>query len=188
MTGDLARRALLAGHPSAGVDPRQLRRVLRRVPTSLAVVSTMDARTPVGCTIGSFVSASLDPPLTAWFAMRSSSTLAVVRRHRAFSVNVLAEDQAGLAEVFAGASADRFDGVGWRLGPGGSPHLDGALVVLDCELHDVVTVGDHEMVLGRLTGASVRRPGVAPLVFAGGQGRGLPLARPARLDEVAFTA
>ena len=185
MTG---RPAFATRDPSEGVAPQHLRRVLRRVPTSLAVVTTMDGVAPVGCTIGSFVSVSLDPPLAAYFAMRSSSTLAAVRRHRAFSVNVLAEDQADLAAVFAGGSADRFRGVRWQPGPGGTPHLDGALVVLDCELHDVVTVGDHEMVVGHLTGASVTRPAVQPLVLGGGRVRQLQLARPSGLDEAALPA
>ena len=187
-TPETGRRGFPTHHPSGGVDPQHLRRVLRRVPTSLAVVTTMDGASPAGCTIGSFVSVSLDPPLAAYFAMRSSSTLAAVRRRQAFSVNVLADDQADLAAVFSGRSANRFRGVRWQPGPGGTPHLDGALVVLDCELHDVVTLGDHEMVVGRLTGASVTRPGIQPLVLGGGRVRELQLARPSGLDDVAFPA
>lgn len=152
----------MAGTPS-------LRQVLAPVPTSLAVVCTMDGSHPVGVTIGSFVSVSLDPPLVAYFAMRSSATLRAVQRASAFSVNVLAEDQADLAEVFARRAADRFHGVRWHVGPGGSPHLDGALVVLDCELDSVTTVGDHEMVVGRTTGVAAVRPGAGPLVFALGR-------------------
>ena len=80
-----------------GADPRLLRQALRHVPTAVTVVCTLDGQVPVGHTIGSFVSASLDPPLVGYFAMRSSTTLGVVRRTGAFSVNVLGEHQVELA-------------------------------------------------------------------------------------------
>ena len=74
----------------------------RRCATAVTVVCTLDGRVPVGHTIGSFVSASLHPPLVGYFAMRSSATLRVVRRTGVFSVNVLGEHQVELARVFAG--------------------------------------------------------------------------------------
>lgn len=174
-----------AESPPDVVDPRRLRQVLGHVPTSVSVVCTMDGPDPAGATIGSFVSVSLDPPLVAYFAMRSSSTLSAVRRAGVFSVNVLAEDQAELSEVFARGTADRFRGVRWERGPGGSPHLDGALVVLDCDVDGVVAVGDHEMVVGRVTRVTAQRPGVEPLVFARGRFRGLSRAHPVGMDAVA---
>ncbi len=83
------------------MTPRLLRTVLGHVPTSVAVVCTLDGHEPVGHTVGSFVSVSLDPPLVGYFAMRWSGTLAAVRRSGVFSVNVLAEDQVALGRVFA---------------------------------------------------------------------------------------
>ena len=154
-------------------DPPSLRRVLRDVPTPVAVVCTADGRRPAGATVGSFVSVSLDPPLVAWFAMRPSSTLDAVRRSGCFAVNVLTEDQGDLAEAFARLSGDRFRGVSGRPGRSGNPHLDGALVVLDCDLEEVRRIGDHDIVLGRVTRAVSRRPDAEPLVFAGGGFRAL---------------
>jgi len=81
-------------------QPRSLRQVLRHVPTSVTVVCALDGNVPVGHTIGSFVSVSLDPPLVGYFAMRSSRTLGVVRRTGEFSVNVPGGPQGGRARVF----------------------------------------------------------------------------------------
>lgn len=163
----------MSSHPPDVADPGRLRWVLSEVPTSLAVVCAMDGPRPVGATIGSFVSVSLDPPLVAWFAMRPSSTLGVVRRSGSFSVNLLADDQADLCAVFASRAADRFRGVAWRSGPVGDPHLDGALVVLDCDVDTLQVIGDHEMVVGRVTRGTGRRPDAGPLVFSGGGCHGL---------------
>jgi 3-hydroxy-9,10-secoandrosta-1,3,5(10)-triene-9,17-dione monooxygenase reductase component len=160
------------------IAERRLRHVLAHVPTSVSVVSTMDGPDPVGCTIGTLVSVSLDPPLIAYFGMRSSTTLAAVRRAGTFSVNVLAEDQAEASEVFARTGSDRFHAVRWGPGVTGTPHLDGAVVVLDCDVHGVTTVGDHEMVVGRVTDVSMTRPEADPLVFAGGTLRGLTPVHP----------
>ena len=112
--------------PGLGIVPtevgaRQLRRILRQVPTSVTVVCTLDGQDPVGHTIGSFVSVSLDPPLVGYFAMRSVATLGAVRRSGRFSVNVLAEHQVALGQLFADRSDERFDGVRWKPGAGGCP-------------------------------------------------------------------
>jgi 3-hydroxy-9,10-secoandrosta-1,3,5(10)-triene-9,17-dione monooxygenase reductase component len=154
------------------VDGRALRQVLRSVPTSVAVVCTLRDATPAGHTIGTFVSVSLDPPLVGYLAMPGSETLEAVRRSRAFSVNVLGAHQAELGRRFAQRSSDRpdrFAGVAWRPGPNGCPHLPGAVALLDCDLHDVLTVGDHELVLGLVTAATTPSPDGPPLVFSGGR-------------------
>ena len=155
------------------IDPRHMRKVLGHVPTSVAIVCTMDVGKPVGCTIGSFVSVSLDPALIAFFAMKSSSTFDSIARAGSFSVNVLAGDQSQVCDVFARKLPDRFRQVGWTPGPGGNPHLRGSLAVLDCEVDSILTLGDHEMVVGRVEGLMIDRPGVEPLVFSRGALRGL---------------
>jgi flavin reductase (DIM6/NTAB) family NADH-FMN oxidoreductase RutF len=156
----------MSGH--GDVPSLDLRHLLADVPTSVAVVATVDGGEPVGCTIGTFVPVSLDPPLVGYLAMASSGTLRAVRRSRSFAVNVLAGDQGALAARFARAVGSRFRGVRWRHGAAGDPHLEGAVVVLDCLLHDVVVLGDHELVVGRVVGAE-RHPGAAALVFASGR-------------------
>lgn len=161
------------GRPGGTWPSRLLRRAARHVPTPVAVVCTTDGPRPVGATIGSFVTVSLDPPLVAWFALRPSMTLDAVRRSGSFAVNVLAEDQADLAAQFAVPSAHRFRNVPWQPGVTGNPHLERVVVVLDCDLHDVVTLGDHEMVVGRVTSATTEQPGAEPLVFSGGRFREL---------------
>jgi flavin reductase (DIM6/NTAB) family NADH-FMN oxidoreductase RutF len=153
------------------VNGHTLRHALRPVPTSVAVVCTLSGVTPVGHTIGTFVSVSLDPPLVGYLAMHGSQTLEAVRRSGAFSVNVLGAHQAELGRRFAQRSSDRqdrFAGVAWRPGPNGVPHLAGTAIVLDCDLHDVLPLGDHELVIGRVTAATTASSAPPPLVFSAG--------------------
>ena len=165
----------------SSTQPRSLRQVLRHVPTSVTVVCALDGNEPVGHTIGSFVSASLDPPLVGYFAMRSSTTLGVVRRTGVFSVNVLGEHQVGLGRLFADRFGEPFDSVRWEPGARGCPHLVGAVAVLDCDVDQVLAVGDHELVIGRVVAATVQARGRGPLLFSGGRFRGLSPSTPVQL-------
>jgi 3-hydroxy-9,10-secoandrosta-1,3,5(10)-triene-9,17-dione monooxygenase reductase component len=155
------------------VDSRHMRQVLRHVPTSVAIVCTLDEGAPAGCTVGSFVSVSLEPPLIAFFGMKTSATLAAVARTGSFTVNVLASDQTNVCDLFARKRPNRFSHVGWTAGRGGKPRLSGALAVLDCDVESIMTIGDHEMVVGRVRQLTVDRPGAEPLVFARGALRDL---------------
>src|SRR6266478_4469958 len=51
-----------------GSDGQALRRVLSHVPTGVTVVTGLVGGTPVGMTVNSFTSVSLDPPLVLFCA------------------------------------------------------------------------------------------------------------------------
>ncbi|MFE3999339.1 flavin reductase family protein [Nocardioides sp. YIM B13467] len=145
-----------------------MRHVLGHVPTSVAVVTTTEGDQPVGCTIGSLVSVSLEPPLIAFFAMESSSTMKALSDAGSFAVNVLAHDQQWVCDVFARRQGDRFRKVEWDPGRRGNPRIRKSLAILDCELESVTPAGDHQMILGRVLDLAVERPQCEPLVFARG--------------------
>lgn len=54
--------------------------------------------------------------------------------------------------------------------------------MLDCDVHQVLTVGDHELVVGRVATATVQTPAGNPLVFAGGRFRALSRTTPGRVS------
>ncbi|MBL7501958.1 flavin reductase family protein [Frankia sp. CNm7] len=145
-----------------------LREIMRHVPSSVAVVTALHDGAPVGMTVGSFTSASLDPPLVSFFAGKSSATWPLIERAGRFCVNVLSAHQPQVATAFAARDADRFGGRAWTASPLGSPLLDGVLAWLDCELHALHEVGDHLAVAGLVHGASAAGD-VKPLVFFRGR-------------------
>ena len=98
----------------AQFDSAQFRRVLGHFPTGVTVITAMTEEGPVGLTVGSFFSVSLEPPLVAFCAGHSSTTYPKLRPVGTFCVNVLAEDQEHVSRLFAGRGSDRFAGVGWR--------------------------------------------------------------------------
>jgi 3-hydroxy-9,10-secoandrosta-1,3,5(10)-triene-9,17-dione monooxygenase reductase component len=150
------------------IDTRYMRQVLGHAPTSVAVVCTLAEGQPAGCTVGSFISVSVDPPLIAFFGMRTSATCAAIVRSGSFTVNILAADQARMCDLFARERSDRFAHAGWTAGRQGNPRLHGAVAVLDCDVESVTPTGDHEMVTGYVRDLLVARTDADPLIFVRG--------------------
>ncbi len=136
----------------ARFDDQQFRTVLGHFPTGVTIVSGMHDDEPVGFTIGSFTSVSLEPPLVGFLPMKASDTWAAMATSEAFCVNVLSRQQADLCWKFAKSDneAERFNEVDWHRGPTGSPIIDRAVAWIDCTVEHVYEMGDHYFVLGRV--------------------------------------
>lgn len=138
-------------------DSRHFRNVLGHFPTGVTVVTAIDPlddrNQPVGFTIGSFTSVSLDPPLVGFLPQTDSDTWVAIERSGRFVVNELNCLQGELCWRFATSGNEdvRFDGVGWHPAPSGAPILDSAVAWIDCEIEQVYEMGDHYFVLGRVT-------------------------------------
>lgn len=95
---------------SDDLAPHTLRKLLGSYPTGVAIVTTSasDGR-PVGLTINSFASLSLDPPLVLWSLVNHSPSLAVFRDCAHFAIHVLPREHEELARRFANpAVVDKF--------------------------------------------------------------------------------
>jgi flavin reductase (DIM6/NTAB) family NADH-FMN oxidoreductase RutF len=163
---------IAGGHPAErmdGVAADELRRALGSFATGVTVVTCIDGDRPRGVTVSAFMSVSLDPPLVL-VALDQARTLGpVIRATGAYAVNILGEDDAALSDCFAGAvvvpGRDAFCGAAWHLGLLGLPVLDGAIASLACVLEDVVPVGDHDFLVGRVLATDPGDPAAFPLLY-----------------------
>ena len=138
------------------VDATVFRDTLARVPTPVTVVTSHVDRKPHGTTVSAFSSLSLDPPMILVSLDQSSDLLKIIQEAGHFGVNVLAAGQQALATNFARKGADRFGPqTRWEPGPGGLPLLADATTHLICARHTLVTVGDHELVVGQVIRAII---------------------------------
>lgn len=153
--------------PSAGtawlpVGRDEFREVMAHHPAGVAIITLAG---PAGLTVTSFSSASLDPPLVSFYIGHGSSNIPAVRRASHFAVNLIGAGQPELAARFARKGEDRFaPPTRWQAGPHGLPLLTDATTHLICTRHSLQTVGDHELVIGTVVEATVRR-GEPPLVY-----------------------
>lgn len=149
-------------------DSLTLRRTLGQFATGVAIAATVDtAGRPVGLTINSFASLSLDPPLVLWSINRHTPSCAAFEANGHFAVNVLKLEQKALSNRFAASGDDKFAGVAWQPGLGGAPLIDGCLARLQCRLEQTVPGGDHLLLIGRVE-ALDREDGEPLLFFSGG--------------------
>jgi len=152
--------------PSTGVpdiDQARFREVLGHFATGVTVVTATEDGQPVGFTCQSFTSLSLDPAMVALAPAKSSTSWPRIARAGAFCVNVLSDRQEALCRSFAVPGGDKFAGVGWHVGPCGTPMLEGSLAWVECELEAIHDAGDHELVIGRVLGLGVGEG--RPLIF-----------------------
>ena len=128
------------------------REVMASYPTGVTIVaSCQDDGTPYGLTVNSFSSVSLEPPLVLICIGHTSTSHDRLVAASGFTINVLAASQAEAAGRFArDPSEGRFDEVAWQPGPSGNPVLEGSVAFLDCSIHEVLTGGDHSIVVGRV--------------------------------------
>ncbi|MFI5621876.1 flavin reductase family protein [Nocardioides sp. NPDC051685] len=181
--------------PATQVAPRHFRDVLGELPTGVVAITTrsVDDGLPIGMTVGSFTSVSLDPPLVAFLPARSSSTFPLVRETGRFCANILASGQEAVGQKLATKGQDRFADVPWHPAPGtGAPIIDGALAWVDCEIVDVYEAGDHDIVIGRVHQLEFESRGTPLVFYEGGYGtftlRSLVLATRGRLNEFVTVA
>lgn len=158
---------------AARIDPQHFRGVLGNYPTGVCVITAFDPESgPIGMTVGSFTSVSLDPALVAFLPIRESGTYQQIRTIGKFCVNVLGADQDELCRLFARRGVDKFAGVGWSPAGSGAPVLDGAIAWIDCELSASHEAGDHDIVIGAVRDLGSTEPPSPPLLFfQGGYGR-----------------
>jgi flavin reductase (DIM6/NTAB) family NADH-FMN oxidoreductase RutF len=148
----------------AALDERRFRDALSQFATGVTIVCAATAQGRyVGFTANSFNSVSLSPPLVLWSLGKRSASLAAFEAAERYAVNVLAAGQVDLARRFSRPHADRFAGVGFRLGWSKAPLLDGSVAWIECRHHARHAVGDHILFVGEVV--TVERGGGAGLVF-----------------------
>lgn len=142
-------------------------------PTGVAVVTArLPEGEPVGLTVSSLTSVSLEPLLVLVCIDHRSASHGAVVASGAFAVNLLPLDGAPISDVFASPDrADRFRGVAWREEVTGSPVLERALGWLDCRVHQTHVAGDHTIVVGSVL--ALDAGDLPPLVYHRGRYRRL---------------
>jgi flavin reductase (DIM6/NTAB) family NADH-FMN oxidoreductase RutF len=145
-----------------------LRDAMRRFPAGIAVVTVETEGGELGITVGSLVSLSLEPPLVGISIGRSSTLHSPLRETSRFVVNLLAADQAAIAQHFARSAPPI---ALWSGIPKRAPGLiDGALAWLECRVVGEHPAGDHTIFVGEVLAVELGRPGPA-LVYLEGEYR-----------------
>jgi len=146
------------------VDTRGLRHVLGCYATGVAVMTTLTAdQCPVGVTVNSFSSVSLDPPLILFSLAKKANVLLHFQQAEYFSVNILSHRQEALSNMFARPSTASFENVEYSHREAGCALFSGCVAQLECRRESEIDGGDHRILIGTVIGFHLQTP-LAPLV------------------------
>lgn len=149
--------------PQTSADPTAFKSAMRRLASGVTVVTSRHGATVNGMTATAVCSVSADPPLVLVVVNRSSASHGVIARGRAFALNFLGEEQAGLAAYFAGRDGKTFDAVPHSSGATGCPLIEGCAARLECVVESQYDEGTHTIFVGRALQAESSDS--APLVY-----------------------
>jgi flavin reductase (DIM6/NTAB) family NADH-FMN oxidoreductase RutF len=135
---------------------------MRRYPAGVSVVTVEVDGERLGVTMGSLVSAALDPPLVVISVGRQNALHELLRRAGEFGVSLLSGKQLELASRFARGVPPiaLWDRVALRAGDG-PPLIDGALGWLRCRVAAEHEAGDHTLFVGEVEEVEPGREGQA---------------------------
>lgn len=142
-------------------DAHLFKEALGNYPTGVAIVTTVNSEGyPVGLTINSFTSLSIDPLLVLWSIDHKSSSIHTFKQTEKFVVHLLAEDQKELVQTFSKKDSDRFSEINWSFSASKLPIIEGVVAVLECETVQTVEAGDHTILIGSVKNIRVeeKRP------------------------------
>ncbi len=142
--------------------------LMQTISTGVYVIGVSDGDRTNAFTASSVIPVSFKPVMVAITVGIDHASRPLLRSGKAFTINVLKNDQIDLAGHFgtvSGRDADKLGDVRWRPGLNGAPILLEALAYLECERLDMVPAGDHELVLGEVIGGELLANGATPLLY-----------------------
>lgn len=143
---------------------QKFKEVMGNYPTGVTVVTTFDeAGTPLGLTVNSFASVSIDPLLILWSIDKRVSSYEPFTKSNCFAVNILAGDQGDLCTLFATKGTDRFGSCEWLKSEYNLPVLEGVAGVLQCKTYQTIEAGDHTILIGEVI--AIESYGKDPLLY-----------------------
>ena len=154
------------------IEKQHFRRICGKFASGITIATVLDPDGAChGMTANSFTSVSMAPPLILVCVDHRARILEHFRIGPHFGINILGASQRTLSDKFAGSGYDRFEGVEWYPGQTGVPLLPGVLATIECARTNVVTAGDHDIVIGEVLHADCQDGD--PLVFYASQYRAL---------------
>lgn len=132
-----------------GIDPKVLRNALGHFATGVTIVTAQTDRGPVGITVNSFASVSLNPALVLWSIDRNGSRYEIFRHAEHYAIHVLSADQGDLAFKVVKNAGD-FGDLDLIQGDHGAPIIPECLAIFECQQTDVYRAGDHDIILGEV--------------------------------------
>ncbi len=145
------------------------RHAMRRLATTIALVTTGRDQEWTGMAATAVVSVCAEPPTLLVAVNRTASIYPLLHAEKRFCVNLLSEAHRDLVGIFSGQKKgyERFETGNWIAGPDGLPVLADALSSLTCRTESTLDIGTHTLFIGVVEQVS-NHDEINPLVWVDG--------------------
>ena len=158
--------------PLGCVDLTGFRSGMRALAGTVMVLTTVHAGRRSGLTATAVCSLSAEPPRLLACVNQRGASYAAFAASRRLAVNVLAEGQFAIAEVFAGQGgpgSDRFALGVWTEGEAeGLPVLEGAVSTFECRTAEMIDALTHAILIADIMAVRMS-PDLRPLLYCDGR-------------------
>jgi flavin reductase (DIM6/NTAB) family NADH-FMN oxidoreductase RutF len=152
------------------MDEDVKRRVLRRIPYGMYVMTAFADEAPVASTLTWLSQCSFHPPLVMIGVQSNSRMHEAVEKSGILAVHFLSDGQAEIAKRFfrpPDVADGTLHGLAWEPGPEtGAPILADLSAWFEAKVVDRVARGDHTVYVCEVVGAGAREPDFRPLVLS----------------------
>ena len=132
--------------------------------TGITVVTAVDdVGDPIGMTVNSFSSVSLDPPLVLWSIDKKQPSYNFYKKSNGYVVNILSKNQLELCNLFSSQTKNKFKNIKWQRSANGFPLIKDCLAWFDCVKWEDYPGGDHQILVGKVT--SFKFSNLEPLAY-----------------------
>jgi flavin reductase (DIM6/NTAB) family NADH-FMN oxidoreductase RutF len=144
-------------------DPqRQLAAALGRIPSGLFIITSSHQGQETGMLASWVQQCAFDPPHLSLVVKRGRPVHTWLGEGAAFVVNILDDGQTDMVAHFGrgfSLAEPAFEGLEVERSDGRPPVLLEALAYLECRVAGHLTVGDHDLFIGRIVGGRVLNEG-----------------------------
>lgn len=132
------------------VDTPQFKSVMRRIASTVTVITSASGSIINGMTATAVCSVSVEPPCILVVVNQANKSHSLIEDAGVFAVNVLSEEQEHLAQHFALKSDNPFEAVTYRGGVTGVPVITECVANLECIVQSQTRSGTHSIFVGRV--------------------------------------
>lgn len=150
------------------LQTERLKAAMGSFATGVTVVATHVDGVDYSMTCNSFNTVSLDPPMVLWSIRKESGSRKAFVEGSGYTVSILAADQTDVAmQCTRGTPQERLAGIATTRRDTNRVTIDGASAWFDCEIDQIVSAGDHDILIGRVIG--FQASDAEPMVYVRGR-------------------
>lgn len=155
------------------VTEQDFKKIMGRFTTGVAIITTQHQGKPVGVTINTLTSVSLEPPLVLFCLGNRRVVYPAFHENPHYAIHILSSSQQELCDAFACSREHLWDGLSYDLSPTGCPIISNSMGILYCQRKEIYGGGDHTIFLNYVKGIHIEDDNETrePLVYFKGKFR-----------------